>query len=213
MLINNFTNADIKKNSDFRLSPSRQHRADLLSEKEKERFISAEKITMNILSDCFSLKNPEIYGNAGEKPTIDNQEKISFSRSYSENILALALEDSEAIGIDSEKIKTADESIIRYFFTRREKEYIQNSGNKDFAFTLIWTRKESFIKYTGEGLKYEFNLLDTTPDRPVRKGQKLFDKNLYLNGLYINSYRIDHTVISVCSKVNDKFPLFIQKGW
>ncbi len=213
ILIKNFTKADIGNNPNFLLSPNRKKRSDLLkSEEEKIRFLSAEKITATVLSTFFSFNNPEIYGDAGQKPIIKNHNEISFSRSYNKNILALAVENTGAIGIDCENIKKADKNIIKYFFTETEKEYLKKSNDKDFAFTLIWTRKESYIKCNGEGLKYGFNLLDTTPDLPIRNGQKLFDENAMVDGYYINSYRIEDTVISVCSEVNDSFPLFIQKG-
>lgn len=211
ILITDFTDNKIENDSSILLSKDRQKRAQLLkSEEEKKRFLCAEKITIDALSRLFSIENPEIYGDVGCKPVLKNNKNISFSRSYAQDILGLAIDDIGSVGIDCESIKKADDSVIKYFFTRKEKEYVDKSFDRDFAFSLIWTRKESFMKCTGKGLKYGFDLLDTTPEQTVKSEQKLFDENDVIDGYYVNSYRIGNTVISVCSEVNDEFPLFIQ---
>ena len=195
------------------LSPERKIRANMLfNEQEKERFVIAEEITSQIISRCFNIENAEICGKVSEKPYIKNHENISFSRSYCNDTLCIAVENGGRIGVDCETVKKADDGVMRYFFTANEKNYIADSDDKDFAFSLIWTRKESYIKCLGKGLDFRFDLLDVTPKQPLEAGQRLFFKNDKVENLHINSYLLDHTVISVCSEIDDNFPELIL-GW
>ena len=207
ILINNF----VKPEPAFRLSDERLKRALILKDKyEKTRFISAEKITCDALSFYYGISEPVITGTAGKKPEVLDH-NIFFSRSYTKDKLALAIDNSDIIGIDAEEIMEEDKHFMSYFFTEKEKDYVRNSADKDFAFTLIWTRKESYIKCIGEGLKFSFDTLNTTPSEAVLSGEKLFETNQLCNDCYINSYRIENIVISVCSRINEDFPL-IKKG-
>lgn len=211
IVVTDFTKNKIGNDSSILLSKDRQKRAQKLkSEEEIHKFVSAERITMASLQKFFSVEKPQILGGAGEKPVIQNRQDISFSRSYASHLLALAMEDKGAIGVDAEVIKEADPGVMKYFFTDQEKEYVEHSVNPDFAFSLIWTRKESVIKCTGKGLHYRFHLLDTSPTQELLRGQKLFAHNDCVNGYAVNSYRIEDTVVSVCSEIDDEFPLLVQ---
>lgn len=211
IVVTDFTKNKIGNDSSILLSTNRANRAKKLnSEEEILKFIAAERITMAALTKFFDLEHPVIVGNAGEKPMLLNRQDISFSRSYACNLLALAIEQEGTIGVDAEKIKKVDVSVMKYFFTEKEKEYVEHSIDPDFAFSLIWTRKESVIKCTGKGLQYGFHLLDTTPVQEKEAGQKLFANNDCVNGYAISSYHIENTILSVCSKRNDEFPLFLQ---
>ena len=206
ILINNF----VQHEPHFQLSPERLKRALILKDTyEKKRFISAERLTCDALSFFYGISEPVITGSVGNKPEIADH-NVYFSRSYAKDCLILAMDNKADIGIDAEEIKEADESFMSYFFTEREKEYVNKHDNKDFAFTLIWTRKESYIKCIGEGLKFRFDTLDTTPSEEVSENEKLFKNNKLCNSLYINSYRTDNIVISVCSRINEEFPLFTK---
>lgn len=211
IVVTDFTKNKIGNDSTRILSKNRKKRAELLSsEEEVRKFLAAERITMAALTKFFSVDDPQIHGGAGQKPVIQNRRDLSFSRSYASNLLALAIEDKGEIGVDCEEIKKVDDSVMKYFFTKKEREYVEASKDQDFAFSLIWTRKESFIKCTGKGLHYGFHLLETVPEKRMEKGQKLFQDNDGVEGYFINSYRIENTVLSVCSERNDAFPLFVN---
>lgn len=217
ILVKNYNKIFDLKNINFKLSPDRETRANIFDSEEKQKsFILAEKITADAICKTFCLDNIEICGKVGEKPYLKNFKNICFSRSYDENILFLGIEDAELIGVDCEKIKNVDYNLMKYFFTTNERIFVENSENKDFAFTLIWTRKECYIKYLGRGLEFSFDLLDTTPKSCFQinlLNKPLFKQNDKINDLYINSFLIDDIVVSVCSKVNDEFPNVIKEGW
>lgn len=211
IVVTDFTKNKIGNDSSILISEDRIRRAQMLkSEEEVHKFISAERITMAAIAKFFALEHPQIVGAVGEKPILQNRKDLSFSRSYASNLLALAMEEKGTIGVDAEEIKKADAMVMKYFFTEKEKEYVEHAVDPDFAFSLIWTRKESFIKCTGKGLQYGFHLLDTTPTQEKGGGQKMFANNDCVNGYAINSYQIGNTVLSVCSERDDEFPLFLQ---
>ena len=191
-----------------RLSASRKKRADLLkSEQEKKKFVCSENITMDLLHFIYGTNNPDICGGPGEMPVVSNAD-VAFSRSYAEDTLCLTFDDKNHIGTDAEKIQIADQLLMEFFFTEEEKQYVAASPDKDFAFTLLWTRKESFMKYTGDGLNFSFNQLNTVPLESIQKGEKLFLHNDKCRNGYMNSYHIDDLIISVTSGNNECFPEF-----
>ena len=168
------------------LSSNREKRLmQLKNLKDKENFIIAEYITFEILEKEYAITNPKIKGAAGEKPRLIDKENIYYSRSYSDNNLVLAFSKEGPVGIDMEKISPVDYGVVKYFFTEEEKIYLDNSQNKDLAFTEIWTRKESYMKYLGQGLNFPFDRLNTLKEN-----------------LNIKTINLDNQVISLTGEKN-----------
>lgn len=71
----------------------------------------------------------------------------------------------ENIGIDGELPAQRNrgcvsfERIARRFFTPREQAYVTEMGARGFY--EIWVRKEAFMKYTGLGMAYGFQNIET----------------------------------------------------
>lgn len=85
--------------------------------------------------------------NENGKPSFLNFENFHFNLSHSGEYVVCAIDDCD-IGIDVEKIKEIDLSIVRVVFTdheiwKLEKEVIEN---RQRLFYSIWTLKESFVK-------------------------------------------------------------------
>lgn len=72
-----------------------------------------------------------------------------FNISHSEDIVACAI-DSSNIGIDIEKVRKFPIEIASIFFDEEEQEYCLQEDRLLFK---IWTRKESYLKATGEGVR------------------------------------------------------------
>jgi 4'-phosphopantetheinyl transferase len=51
------------------------------------------------------------------------------------------------------------QKIAQRCFHEREQAYLAGVGDSDYAgeFTKVWTAKEAFVKYTGEGLRRALN--------------------------------------------------------
>lgn len=194
------------------LSSERQHRAEILfSAEERQRFLAAEKIVLMLLDRFFGIQDAEICGTVSQKPYIKNHQNICFSRSYCGDALCLALEDAKRIGIDSEEIKKADSSVMKYFFTDRERAFVSSCPNQDLAFALIWTRKESYMKCIGKGLCFPMDLLEVTPLKPDSIGVPTPIRSAEFGDLFISSYQTGDAVVSVCSEKEDGFPECLQE--
>lgn len=106
-----------------------------------------------------------------------------ISVSHSGTKCAIARSEKE-IGIDIEKIQDRNfESLAERFFSDNEKEYY-NKNKTPTAFYEIWTRKESYSKITGEGIKEIFKLTDT----------------FSLSDYVFTTEELDGYVLTVCEK-------------
>lgn len=212
VLARDFVKASGQSAASFPLSSQRQERADkLFSDQEKRRFIAAEMITSKLITQDFGISDIEICGHVSQKPYLKNHPDIGFNRSYCGDDLVVAISDTTQIGVDCEVIKTADDAVMKYFFTDCEQEFVKKCFNKNLAFTLIWTRKESYIKNIGEGLHFQWNLIDVTPKQLDWTHSPLSFRNDPINGFYINSYYFDDIVLSLCTQTDEAFPSVIQE--
>ena len=146
------------------ISEERLTRAELFTDnKRKNEFITVEIAASYFVSEMFNISVPKFRGKAGEKPYLYNCPNISVSRSYADKYVVFALEKDFDIGVDCEKIKSFDKNTLKYFFTEQECRYIKSSKDPNIAYAIIWTRKESYIKCTGQGLAFNLSELDVTP--------------------------------------------------
>lgn len=212
-LIKNFTVNSKQLNKSF-ISNERLKRAEVFADKiEKERFLVAEQLVSQFTSINLGIPAPCFRGGIGEKPYIEDYPDISVSRSYAGDCLAIAVEQPHKIGIDCEEVKDFDSKVMKYFFTKKEQEYIKTSKFMNTAFSLMWTRKESYIKCIGRGIDYPINILDVTPTKNIENNNYLrpiFIQNDKINECFVNSYILGKHVISVCSECNDAFPKINQ---
>lgn len=111
------------------------------------------------------------------KPYFIDETDLYFNMSHSENMVMLALGNSQ-IGCDIQCCQKGIRGIADRFYTPGEKEYMygvegpfpktddlgsdanNDSGEILDRFYRIWTRKEAYIKLTGEGLSKPFESFD-----------------------------------------------------
>jgi 4'-phosphopantetheinyl transferase len=151
-------------------------------ETDRRRFISGRGILRLILSNYLGALPAELmfrYSNTG-KPSLGGGFEdlgIQFSLSHSHGIGLYALTMQHAIGVDLEKIRsgTDPQAIARRFFTPREFLDLQSLpiSVQETAFHHAWTRKEAYLKATGEGITESLSKIEVslTPDEPPRLHQ------------------------------------------
>lgn len=105
------------------------------------------------------------------KPYIRNRPDFHYNLSHSGDLVVLAYGSTE-LGVDVERIRSNvdAEGIARRFFTLQEQQILKE-GTSDGRqrFFELWTKKESYLKYLGTGLKKDlrsFSVLQ--PDSGVR---------------------------------------------
>lgn len=86
------------------------------------------------------------------KPYFVGLENVSFSISHSGVYWACAF-GTEKVGLDLQKHdECRRESITNRFFHKTEKDYLKDKCYAVEHFFDIWVKKESYIKFVGEGL-------------------------------------------------------------
>lgn len=112
------------------------------------------------------------YGPYG-KPALAGQPALHFNLAHSGNLALLAIARQE-LGVDVEAIRPLDdrEAIARHYFSAVEIEQLAAVPvpQRDQAFFACWTRKEAFLKATGDGLSRQLDSFSVTlrPDEPAR---------------------------------------------
>lgn len=70
-----------------------------------------------------------------------------------------------AIGVDAERIKEFRLSVLRKCCNQQERSYIEEKESKEIQrerFFQLWTLKESYIKMTGEGMRFPLQNVNFT---------------------------------------------------
>ena len=111
------------------------------------------------------------------KPYIDNS-NIFYNISHKNKMVGLIISDSE-VGLDIEYIDTENikrESILKYFFTEKERESI--TTNEELL--TLWTKKESYIKLNGGMLRDAIGL-------DINNTNVIYD-----------TFKLDNYIITIC---------------
>lgn len=119
------------------------------------------------------------------KPYLIDHPDIHFNISHSVDMAICVISDKE-IGCDIEKIRKYDSDVALRCFSEKEMRYIEESKDKDFAFTRIWAMKESFLKAIGTGLRDDMNEVSViSEDGKIRIEESISDKewNVFIEDL------------------------------
>ena len=114
---------------------------------------------LRILLGCYLGVPPAaiqlLYGSKG-KPGIAGRNRIEFSAAHSSGLAVFAFTRGCEIGIDVERIWTLPEmqSIAKGFFCSAETQELlaMPLEQRERSFFFCWTRKEAYVKATGDGL-------------------------------------------------------------
>lgn len=131
---------------------------------DRKRGLQAGIMIRDILK-VHGRSQDEIIVSDNGRPIIEG---LDFNISHSGKYVMMVISDDK-VGCDIERIKGRNYSVAKRYFSEGEKNYLDESTDKDLSFYRIWTARESYIKYTGEGIlldftKYEVNILDDIED-------------------------------------------------
>lgn len=96
------------------------------------------------------LKKDAIYYGKYGKPY---HEKLFFNLSHSGDYV-IGVSGKQEIGCDIQQIKPYKTAMIKKFFSLEEQQYLLSveEEERQERFISLWSRKESYLKMTGEGL-------------------------------------------------------------
>lgn len=102
---------------------------------------------------------PLIFGEH-DKPYLADQ-SCFFSVSHSGDYVVIAVDDAE-LGADVELLPEENRlKIADRFYHPNERESVHTFDDPSRAFCRIWTRKEAYLKCTGEGISTDLTAFDT----------------------------------------------------
>ena len=104
----------------------------------------------------------EIWPVEGGKPAMTGGP--FFNLSHSGDWVALAVCASVEVGVDIEAHRTVEPDVAERFFSPAERQALNGLAAEPWrdAFFRCWTRKEAFVKATGEGLMRPLDSFDVT---------------------------------------------------
>ncbi len=148
-------------------------------ERHRDRFMVGRGLLRVLLGHYLQAEARELeftYGSAG-KPELKRKPgspPLHFNLAHSGNLALLAITQAGAVGVDVERVrplKDADDLVAR-FFSPREHALFKDlpDSQKPAAFFNLWTRKEAWLKATGEGITHSLHLVEVSflPDEPAR---------------------------------------------
>ncbi len=145
-------------------------------QKDREHFIVARGVLRDILGRYLSREPEKFsfrYNEYGKPMLAEDSKQLRFNVSHSGGIALYAVTCEREVGIDVEQIRPdfAETSIAKRFFSPAEVAEFCDLGihEKKEAFFCCWTRKEAFIKATGQGISFGLDNFDVTlvPDQPA----------------------------------------------
>ncbi len=150
------------RNLERTLSSDEKARANRFRfERDRARYMTGRGILRALLGMYLDVEPEAVeFGHERErKPALSGRfgrDPIRFNMSRSGDLALYAFARDRELGVDVERIDPLPEMdrIVEGFFTPREiREYRQiPPGERTDAFFRCWTRKEAFLKATGEGL-------------------------------------------------------------
>jgi 4'-phosphopantetheinyl transferase len=151
---------------DERTRASRFHRAS-----DRHYFIAGRAILRQILGAYLDAdpKTLNFAYSEKSKPALGEAHagsNLTFNISHSGTIALLAFARSRQLGVDVEQVRRDFDTapIAARFFSQVEQEELATlpADQRNEAFFLCWTRKEAYIKATGEGLSLPLRQFDVS---------------------------------------------------
>ena len=183
------------------LSPDEIARANRFHfEKDRIHFTRCRSALRDLLAGYLAIPAADIrfeYLTSG-KPQLaaeQNPSALQFNVSHSANMALIAIGSEHRLGVDIEKIRgdVDTSALAERFFSLRERAGLQALPEhlRVPGFFACWTRKEAFLKATGEGLSFpleDFSVTthpDLDPEIEEIKGSTDNGKRWFLADLSI----------------------------
>ena len=171
------------------LSPDETERASRFRfDEHRRRFIARRGVRRVVLGRYLSVAPSAIRFCDGEhgKPMLDvpnGETPIQFNASHSGELALVAVTRRRRVGVDLEQVcpQRVEESLPQRFFAANEAAAMAGlpPDQKIDGFFSCWTRKEAFVKATGQGLsapldRFEVSLVPGQPARLLAIDKRAF---------------------------------------
>lgn len=192
-----------------RISPERKSKVERYKkDTDKKRSLAAELLCRQAFEaflgqyrkECIGQALVTAYGEDG-KPYCVNMPAFHFNLSHSGEYAVCAVSQRE-VGVDIQKHKKYQLGLAERFFAEEEVRQLREAAEeeREKLFYEIWTLKESYMKYTGKGMKLEMKtyLEDTASGRIIENG---IPKEVYVHHLHFK----EGYAITVCGEEKETY--------
>jgi 4'-phosphopantetheinyl transferase len=155
--------------------------ASLLVEDDRVRFILARGLLRLLLGAYLAVQPASLRFDTGPhgKPALTSApDDLCFNLSHAGDHLLIAFAHQRAVGVDIEPVRSRrdprldHDKLAATFFAPEEQAALHGLADdaRAAAFYVCWTRKEAYLKATGEGLLTPLNSfrVPLTPIAPLR---------------------------------------------
>ena len=146
--------SDEKYEADLRRLPPQRYEKAMTYRflADRKRCVRAYMLLWEGLAREYGVEEAPVFdfGSHG-KPVLRDHPALHFSLSHSGNAVLCAL-DRRPVGADIEMIRRKNLEHLLSVFSAAEQASIALADSPETWFTRLWTRKESYLKLTGEGL-------------------------------------------------------------
>jgi 4'-phosphopantetheinyl transferase len=152
------------------LSPEEGERARrFISDRDRGRFVAARGLLRSILSSCLGTEPRKLqfaYSAKG-KPSVGGSHAgagLQFNLAHSGALGVFAVARQGLVGVDVEELRAIPDlaGLAARCFTARESALVNSVSGDEQAtqFFKLWTRKEAWLKASGEGIAGALKTLD-----------------------------------------------------
>ncbi|PYX86503.1 MAG: phosphopantetheine-protein transferase [Acidobacteria bacterium] len=135
-------------------------------QQDHDRFVASRSILRSLLAGYLATDPSSLrfrYAEKG-KPDLPSSPELQFNVAHSGEIILWAFARERRVGIDVEEIRTdfSTQEIAERFFSPAERQALCSlaASRRHQAFFHCWTRKEAFVKATGDGLSLPLDQFD-----------------------------------------------------
>jgi 4'-phosphopantetheinyl transferase len=142
--------------------------------RDRQHYTAARALLRLILAGYLGVEPTEIAFSYSkkEKPSLapeHSASNLTFNLSHSGGVALYAFSRVREVGIDIELARRDFDvqGIARRFFSAHEQEQLSSlpADERESAFYRCWTRKESYVKATGDGLSLPLSQFDVSLER------------------------------------------------
>lgn len=148
-------------------------------ERDRRRYVIGRGLLRAILGRYVQMAPEQIrfaYGVRGKPALVEacGGNRLKFNVSHSDGYFLCAVTSQREIGADIEHVHVIAEadSIAQHYFSAQENDVFRQlpTSEKPVAFFNCWTRKEAYIKATGDGLSRPLDQFSVSfvPGEPAR---------------------------------------------
>jgi 4'-phosphopantetheinyl transferase len=167
-----------------------EHLETLINKKNKLQWVAGRYAVKSALFK-YKLSDPscvDVLKGADSAPYIEQYPELNVSITHSFPY-CIGIVAENKIGVDLEMIRETKESLIKRFYSSRERdELIRFKGTEEYSrkAVMYWTRKEAASKAVKMGMNLDFKGLDTSYDRIRVNSLGIYLKSIICNGFYLS---------------------------